>query len=80
MAAEAPRRAPAEAHPGVLRAFDAASYLARVTLSGSLHMSLSDIPTSRAIPSAEMQAGRKVIVLILDTTRATDAVVTAVYT
>ncbi len=70
----------AEAHPGILRAFDSGTYKARVTLIGSLHMGLSDIPTSRAIPSAEMQAGRKVIVLILDTTRATDAVVTAVYT
>ncbi len=69
----------AEAHPGVLRAFDAATYVARVTLSGSLHMSLSDIPTSRAIPAAEMQAGRKVVVLILDITKATDAVVTVVY-
>lgn len=70
----------AEAHPGVLRSFDAGTYLARVTLTGSLHMSLSDIPTSRAIPAAEMQAGRKVVVLILDITKATDAVVTAVYT
>ena len=70
----------AEAHPGVLRAFDSGTYKARVTLSGSLHKSLSDVPTSRAIPSAEMQAGRKVIVLILDATKATDAVVIAVYT
>ncbi len=70
----------AEAHPGVLRAFDSGSYLARVTLTGSLHMGLSDIPTSRAIPSAEMLAGRKVIVLILDVTKATDAVVIAVHT
>ena len=69
-----------EAHPAVLRSFDAGSYLARVTLTGSLHMSLSNVPTSRDIPAAEMQAGRNVIVLVLDITKATDAVVTAVYT
>lgn len=70
----------ASIHPGTLRAFDAGTYLARVTLTGSLHMGLSDIPTSRAIASGEMVAGREVAVLILDETKATDAVVIAVWT
>jgi len=71
---------PVEMHPGVLRAFDSGTYTARVTLSGSLHMSLSSVPVSRAVPSGEMLAGRKVAVLVLDPTRATDAVVVAVWT
>src|SRR3972149_196786 len=65
-------------HPGPLRAFNAGTYIARVTISGSLGMSVSDLPTSRAIPSGEMVAGRQVAVLILDPTKATDAVVVAV--
>ena len=70
----------ASVHPGVLRAFVAGTYLARVTLVGSLKMSLSDVPTSRGIPSAEMVAGRKVAVLLFDETKATDGVVVAVWT
>lgn len=66
--------------PGVLRAFDAGTFLARVTLTGSLAMGLADIPTSRAIASADMVAGRKVAVLIFDETKATDAVVIGVWT
>jgi hypothetical protein len=66
-------------HPGILRDFDAGTYLARVTLTGSLHMSISDVPVSRAIDSAEMVAGRKVVVFLNDPTKATDAVVIAVH-
>jgi hypothetical protein len=65
---------------GTLRAFTAGTYLARVTLAGSLQMSLDNVPTSRAIPSAEMVAGRKVLLVLLDETKATDAVVLAVWT
>jgi hypothetical protein len=71
---------PGELHTGTLRAFNSGTYLARVTLTGSLHMSISNVPTSRAIPSAEMTVGRKVAVWLPDPTKATDAVVIAVYT
>jgi len=67
-------------HPGTLRAFDSGTYKARVTLTGSIMMSMSNVPVSRAIPSAEMTAGRKVVVFLTDPTKATDAVVVAVYT
>ena len=70
----------AQAHPGILKAFDSGTFLARVQLTGSIHMSLANVPTSRAIASSQMIAGRKVIVLLLDETKANDAVVTAVYT
>ena len=66
--------------PGVLRAFDAGTFLARVTLTGSLQMGVSNVPTSRAIASGDMVAGRKVLVALLDETKATDAVVVAVWT
>ena len=67
-------------HSGTLKAFDSGTYKARVTLTGSLQMSISNVPVSRGLPSAEMVAGRKVAVLVLDPTKATDAVVIAVYT
>ncbi len=67
-------------HPGILKAFDAGSYVARVQLTGSIHMSLDNVPTSRGIASAEMVVDRKVTVLILDETKADDAVVIAIYT
>jgi hypothetical protein len=66
--------------PGTLRAFNAGTYKARVTLTGSLAMSLDNIPTSRAIPSGEMTAGRTVAVLLIDESKATDAAVIAVWT
>jgi hypothetical protein len=70
----------AQAHPGILKAFNATTYLARVQLTGSIHMSLDSVPTSRDISSSQMIVGRKVIVLMLDETRANDAVLVAVYT
>ena len=70
----------AQIHPGILKAFNAGSYLARVQLTGSIHMSLENVPTSRGIASSEMVAGRNVVLIILDETKADDAVVIAVYT
>jgi hypothetical protein len=67
-------------HRGVLRAFNSGTYKARVTLTGSLKMSLDDIPTDRGIASGDMVAGRSVAVLLFDETKATDAVVIAVWT
>jgi len=66
--------------PGTLRSFNSGTYKARVTLTGSLQMGVDSLPVSRAIPSAEMVAGRKVAVLLLDETKATDGVVVAVWT
>jgi len=66
--------------PGTLKAFNSGTYKARVTVTGSLQMSLDNLPVSRAIPTAEMVAGRKVALLLLDETKATDAVVVAVWT
>jgi len=64
---------------GVLRAFDSGSYAATVQLDGSLPTYVT-VPTSRAIASAEMTAGRKVAVLFFDEGNQNDAVLTAVWT
>ncbi|MCH8850122.1 MAG: hypothetical protein IIC89_04780 [Chloroflexi bacterium] len=66
-------------HIATLRAFNSGTYKARVTLTGSLQMSLDNVPVSRAIASADMVAGREVSVLVIDETKATDARVIAVY-
>ena len=48
---------------GTLKAFDAATYKATVQLDGSLGTYLTNVPVARAIPSAEMVAGRTVALL-----------------
>ncbi|MCX5995531.1 MAG: hypothetical protein NTV59_05990 [Chloroflexi bacterium] len=47
---------------------------------GSLSVYLDNVPTSRAIPTAEMVVGRNVAVLFLDPSNFLDAVVIAVWT
>ena len=64
---------------GTLRAFNSGTYKARVTLKGSLQMSLDNVPVSRGIASGELIAGREVTVVLFDETKATDARVVAVY-
>jgi len=64
---------------GILKSFDSNTYLATVQIAGSLSVWLENIPTSRAIPSAEMVPGRSVAVLFLDPSNFSDAVVIAVW-
>ncbi len=65
---------------GILRSFDSGAYLATVQIIGSLSVWLEDIPTSRAIASAEMVSGRSVAVLSLDPGNPSDCIVIAVWT
>lgn len=65
---------------GILRSFDSGTYLATVQIIGSLSVWLEDIPTSRAIASAEMVSSRSVAVLSLDPGNPFDCVVIAVWT
>jgi hypothetical protein len=67
-------------HHGILKAFDSGTYTATVQLTGSLAQWLRAAPISRAIPSAEMTAGRNVAVAIFDPSNPADAVVVAVWT
>ena len=65
---------------GILKAFVAGTYLASVQIIGSLSVYLDNVPTSRAIPSAEMVTDRNVAVMFLDPSNFLDAVVIAVWT
>ena len=62
-----------------LKAFDSGSYKATVQLDGSLTTYLTGVPVSRAIPTAEMVAGRTVAVLFFSPDNPDDAMVTGVY-
>jgi len=65
---------------GKLTAFDSGTYKATVRLDGSAAQTLSGIATSRAIPSAEMTTGRKVLVDTGDHNDPADIVLTAIWT
>jgi hypothetical protein len=64
---------------GILKAFDSGIYLASVQLIGSLSVWLDNVPTSRAIASADMVTGRNVAVLFIDPSNFSDAVVIAIW-
>ncbi len=63
-----------------LKSFNAAAYTATVQEAGSLSVFLTGVPVSRAIPAAEMVAGRACALLLFDEANPQDAVVCAVYT
>lgn len=64
---------------GILKAFDSGTFLASVQISGSLSVWLDNVPTSRAIASADMVTGRNVAILFIDPSNFSDAVVIAVW-
>ena len=70
----------AEIRRGILRGFNAGTYLADVQLDGSLHLNTTAIPTARDIASGEMVTGRKVAVAFFDPNNPADAAVLAVWT
>ena len=51
---------------GTLRAFASADYTATVELAGSWGYTVASVPVSRGIASAELAAGRTVIVAVAD--------------
>jgi len=65
---------------GVLKSFNAGNYTATIQLASSYKVYLEDISVARNIPSAEMVAGRKVVVVFFDENNPKEAVVVAVYT
>lgn len=65
---------------GILKAFNSGTYLASVQLIGSLSVWLDNVPTSRAIASADMVTDRNVAVLFNDSGNPSDCVVIAVWT
>lgn len=65
---------------GILKAFNSGTYLASVQISESFGVNLDNIPTSRAIPTAEMVTGRNVAVLFIDPSNFSDASIIAIWT
>jgi len=65
---------------GVLKSFNSGAYTATVQLASSYKVYLEDVAVARNLPSAEMVAGRKVVVVFFDEHNAKEAVVVAIYT
>jgi len=63
---------------GILKGFDSGTYRAEVQLASSLTTYFDALPVARNIATAEMIAGRHVIVATPDNPR--DAVIIAVFT
>jgi len=66
-------------HKGVLKSFNSTTYKSTVQIVGSLNVWLSDVPTSHALASADMIAGRHVAVLTPDPGKPGDSVVVALW-
>ena len=64
---------------GILKSFNSSDYTATVQLSSSYKVYLEGIAVARNIASAEMTAGKKVVVIFFDDHNAKEAVVVAVY-
>jgi hypothetical protein len=63
----------------VLKAWYSGSYTATIQITGSSKAYLEGVKAARNIPSAEMVAGRNVLIYFFDKSNAGDAVITAVY-
>jgi GH15 family glucan-1,4-alpha-glucosidase len=63
----------------ILKSFNATTYKATVQIIGSLSVWLENVPVSRAIPSAEMVAGRICALVLFDLSNPSDCLITAVY-
>lgn len=70
---------PGAALSGVLRAFDAADWLADVQLTGSFPTLLTGIAVNRGLSADAITAGRRCIVVFNDLQNPNDAVLVAVY-
>lgn len=64
---------------GVLKAFDSGTYKATVEVDSSIASFLTGVAVSRAIPSAEMVAGRTVAVLFFSPDNPDDAMIAGVF-
>ena len=62
----------------IVRGFSSGSYTASVQIVGSRSAYLDGVPVSRAIPSAEMVAGRECVVVFFQATDPGDAMVVGV--
>jgi hypothetical protein len=63
----------------ILKAWYSGTYTATIQISGSNKAYLEGIKVARNLPSAEMVAGRNVLVYFPDKSNASDAIIIAVY-
>ena len=63
----------------ILKAWNSGSYTSTVQITGSSKAYLEGVKVARNIASAEMVAGRNVLVYFSDRSNASEAVVVAVY-
>jgi hypothetical protein len=63
----------------VLKVWNSGSYTATIQVTGSSRVYLEGVKVARNIASAEMAAGRNVLVYFFDRSNVADAVVIAVY-
>jgi hypothetical protein len=68
-----------EMRRATLRAFDAVAYRASVQIVGSRSAFLDAVPVSRAIPAAEMVAGRDCVLVLFEPTDPTDCMVLGIH-
>ena len=66
-------------HKGILKEFDASTYLANVEIIGSVSLWLHDVPVSEALGVLEMVVGRSVAVLFINPNNPNDAVIIALW-
>jgi hypothetical protein len=64
----------------VVKTFDAVAYTATIQLIGSVSAYLEGVAVSRAIPAAEMTAGRYVLVTLFGSLNPLNAAVVGVWT
>ena len=62
-----------------LVSFSSGSYTATLRFAGSLSSVVASVPVSRAIPSAELTAGRRLAVAVFDPGNPVDAMVVGVH-
>jgi hypothetical protein len=62
-----------------LAAFNSGTYQATIQLNRSPDTTVSGVPTSRAIPAAEMVVGRVVCVIFFDHLNSSDAMIVGVF-
>jgi hypothetical protein len=62
-----------------LSSFNSGTYLAVVQLNRSPDSLLANVPTSRAIPAANMVAGKVVALILFDANNSSDAMIVGVY-
>jgi hypothetical protein len=69
----------AEIYHATLTSFDSTSYVAVVQLGRSPDTTLASVPVSRAIPAANMVAGKVVALVLFDPNNSSDAMIVGVF-